>query len=110
MHACWERGADLNDVSVLKQVTDDAGLSELQLSTAADLPEIKTKLVVATDAAIKAGIFGVPTFVLDGELFWGSDRINALLWRLDHPNDAMLDGDLLQEFLQRGASAQRRLV
>lgn len=110
MQACWEQGADLSDASTLDRIANEAGLSEHQLGAAADQPEIKAKLLAATDAAIKAGVFGVPTFVLDGELFWGSDRINSLLWRLDHPDHATLDGAVLQDFLQRGASAQRRLA
>ena len=106
MIACWERGADLSDAKVLEHIVSDAGFDS-QLCAAADSPEIKSKLLVATENAIKKGIFGVPTFVLDNELFWGSDRIDSLLWRLDHPDDARLDSKLLQDFLGRAASAQR---
>lgn len=36
-------------------------------------------LAAATEAAIGAGVFGVPAFAVDGELFWGGDRVEALL-------------------------------
>lgn len=107
MMACWEQGADLSDAKVLEQIAIAAGFSDT-LSAAADMPEIKAKLLESTENAIKCGIFGVPTFVLGKELFWGSDRIDALLWRLDHPDEATLECDQLQDFLRRGASAQRR--
>ena len=46
-------------------------------------PEIKQALQSRTAAAIEAGVFGVPTFALDGELFWGHDRLEHLAARLD---------------------------
>lgn len=107
MIACWEKEADLSDAKVLDEIAKAAGFGE-RLSAAADTPEVKAKLLLATENAIKDGIFGVPTFVLGKELFWGSDRIDALLWRLDHPDEATLENDLLLDFLRRGASAQRR--
>lgn len=36
-------------------------------------PHVKAALRTHTDAAIADGVFGVPTFVVDGELFWGAD-------------------------------------
>ena len=35
-----------------------------------------------TDEAMALGVFGAPTYVFDGELFWGQDRIDMLEWRL----------------------------
>jgi 2-hydroxychromene-2-carboxylate isomerase len=103
--ACWERGDDLNGPGVLDRIAEECGLGEKQLGAAAEQPEIKAKLLAATDAAVSAGIFGVPTFVYKQELFWGNDRVDALLWRLNHPDE---DSAILQDFLQRGASAKRK--
>jgi 2-hydroxychromene-2-carboxylate isomerase len=61
-------------------------------------------LAAATEAAIADGVFGVPTFRLGSELFWGGDRIEALLWRL-HGGD--IEEDRLTEFLARPPLAQR---
>jgi 2-hydroxychromene-2-carboxylate isomerase len=35
-----------------------------------------------TQQAIDVGVFGAPTYVLDGEVFWGQDRLELLRWRL----------------------------
>jgi 2-hydroxychromene-2-carboxylate isomerase len=104
MRACWEDGEDLSHVPTLERIAERSGLGPRQLGVAAEQPEIKARLLDATNAAIAAGIFGVPSFLYRGELFWGADRIEALLWRLQHPQREDL---LLQDFLKRGASAQR---
>ncbi len=44
-------------------------------------PEYAAALAAETDAARAAGLFGAPTFTVDGELFWGDDRLeDALNW------------------------------
>jgi hypothetical protein len=53
---------------------------------------------------VKDGVFGVPTFRLDDELFWGGDRVDALLWRLAGNH---IDEGQLAEFLARTPLAQR---
>jgi 2-hydroxychromene-2-carboxylate isomerase len=53
-------------------------------------PEVKAELRAATDAAIARGIFGVPTFELDGRLFWGLDALPML--RAALLGDAWFDG------------------
>jgi 2-hydroxychromene-2-carboxylate isomerase len=54
----------------------DLGLSEL--APALDDPSIKDELKAATDAALKRGAFGVPTFFVGSELFWGHDRLHQV--------------------------------
>jgi hypothetical protein len=66
---------------------------------------VKQALAAATDAAIAEGIFGVPTFRLDDELFWGGDRIETLMWRLD---GGTIDEEQLARFLARPPLAQRK--
>ena len=41
-------------------------------------PAIKQKLINASQAAIEAGVFGVPTMIVEGELFWGTDSLPHL--------------------------------
>ena len=103
--AAWERGEDLNDDAVLTRILDGCGLAQQNLTAAADTPEIKDRLTAATRAAIEAGIFGVPTFRFQGELFWGFDSIDSLLWRAAGNG---IDESLLQELLSRAPSAQRK--
>jgi 2-hydroxychromene-2-carboxylate isomerase len=105
MVACWEQGQDLSEVSVLAKIADQCGLGQRQLLLASEQPQVKAALQAQTDGAIRDGIFGVPTLVLNGELFWGCDRIDTILWRLQHP---VRESASLTHFLARGASAQRK--
>ena len=71
--------ADISDAGVLRRclagrVDDpDAALA------AAGSTEAKAKLRANTEHAVELGIFGAPSFVVDGELFWGNDRLEAAL-------------------------------
>jgi 2-hydroxychromene-2-carboxylate isomerase len=105
LKAAWEDEKELGDASTLESIADACGFADHKLGNAAEQAEIKNRLMQATTRAIELGVFGVPTFLFRGELFWGSDRIDALLWRADHP--AKDDGKL-QDFLSRQASAQRK--
>jgi 2-hydroxychromene-2-carboxylate isomerase len=107
MDAPWARGLDLADETVLIEIADTCGLDGAALLQRASEPDIKQRLVDATRAAIDAGIFGVPTFVVAGEIFWGADRIDALLWRLQGHR---IDEAQLARVLARPASAIRRAL
>ena len=105
--ATWERGADLMDEATLARLADEAGLDGLGLLAAAQAPAVKQALADATAQAVADGVFGVPTFRMDGdgELFWGADRIDALLWRMQGHG---IDEDALREFVGREPMAQRK--
>ena len=47
-----------------------------------DLPETAEGLTTLTASAEAEGVFGVPSMLLDGELFWGLDSLPTLEWRL----------------------------
>lgn len=54
-------------------------LKELEIPPAdLEKPEVKDSLRKNTEAAAQRGVFGVPTFEVDGELFWGADSIGFL--------------------------------
>jgi len=105
--ACWEAGVDISDASEVVRVADDAGLDGAALLTAAASAAVKHALAAATAQAVADGVFGVPTFRVEGDhgLFWGADRIEALLWRLGGNG---IDEAVLAEFLGRQPLAQRR--
>lgn len=102
--ACWERGRDLSDARVLTALADECGLDGQALALAAATPAVKQALAEATARAIAIGVFGVPTFAYQGELFWGGDRIASLLW---HAAGNRIDEAALKDFLDRPALAQR---
>lgn len=105
MDAAWEHGLDLTDDAVLVGIARNCGLDGTALLARAGEAEVKQRLLEATNAAVAAGIFGVPTFRIDGEIFWGTDRIDALLWKL---RGNTIDEALLATVLARPASAVRR--
>ncbi len=102
--ACWEAGEDVSDLAVLQRLAAQCGLDSAALTTAAGAPQLKQRLIDDTNAAIAAGVFGVPTFEVDGQLFWGGDRIDALLWHLEGKRIDMAARDA---FLARPALAKR---
>jgi 2-hydroxychromene-2-carboxylate isomerase len=105
MAATWELGQDAQDFAVLGRVARDCGLDGDALVAAAGTPEVKAELARATEQAINDGIFGVPSFVYEGELFWGADRIDSLLRRIAGHR---IDEARLQEFLGRAPLASRQ--
>jgi hypothetical protein len=69
------------DISVpenVLRIAADNGIDRAALETALGAPELKEQLRAATEAAGKAGVFGSPFMIVDGEPFWGFDRFNQL--------------------------------
>lgn len=103
MNGCWRDGLDITSASVLTKIAEDNTLSiniEQQTQDAA----VKQKLIDNTNAAIERGLFGVPTFCIDNELFWGDDRIGALLRYI---RGERIDTGLLASILSRPAAVKR---
>jgi len=74
----WEKELDLNDPATLIQLADSSGLPGKKLLDRAAAPEIADAYERNRQDAIAAGVFGSPGFVLNGEAFWGQDRIDLL--------------------------------
>ena len=75
--ATWATSRDVGEAAVVAEVLDEAGFDGRALLEAAT-GEHKTRLREQTDAAIAGGVFGVPTMVVEGELFWGFDDFENL--------------------------------
>lgn len=104
--ACWGEGRDLTDVDVLRDVVGRVGLDDGDLRGRIVAPETKESLRRSTEAALAAGVFGVPTFRLDQELFWGHDRMDQLGARLKGV-ERIVDADVAA-LEQRPRGADRR--
>lgn len=78
MTAMWENGTNTGDAAVVRQLLDDAGLDGAALLAKADDQDVKAELVANTEQAAARGAFGVPTFFVDGEMFWGKERLGQL--------------------------------
>jgi 2-hydroxychromene-2-carboxylate isomerase len=72
-----ETGSEPNVSNALREIGQDPG----QVLSRAASDDVKTALAADTDRAKALGIFGSPTFVVNGELFWGDDRLeDAISW------------------------------
>ena len=78
MAAMWEDGRDMDDAEIVRQVLDSAGLDSAALLALADDPNVKAELMANTEAAAKRGAFGVPTFFVGEEMFWGKERLGQV--------------------------------
>ena len=86
LRAFFTRGVALNDPVALKALCEASGLDGTQAEAAWNDPQWKARLKAENDAAIAAGVFGAPTFQIDGELFWGNDRKPQIeRWLADGP-------------------------
>lgn len=106
--ACWGEGSDLTDPAVLRRCVRAAGLDDAQLEERIADPETKRRLALSTEEARRRGVFGVPTFALDAELFWGHDRLGQLAARLQGTLGP--PGERLQRMLDRPFGVRRRRV
>lgn len=74
LRAYFARGVVLSNPAQLRQLAADSGLDADAAEAAWNDPQWKVRLKEENDRAIAAGIFGAPSLVVDGELFWGNDR------------------------------------
>lgn len=77
-HAGWGKGQDLGDPEVVCEIASGVGLDADAVRHAIGQREIKQLLKQQTDEAIALGVFGVPTLVHEGEIFWGNDQFDHL--------------------------------
>jgi 2-hydroxychromene-2-carboxylate isomerase len=71
----WVEGRDISDPAVLVNALEELGLPGGEIAENSTDEAVKAGLRQRTDEAVEAGVFGVPTFIVDGELFWGQDRM-----------------------------------
>jgi 2-hydroxychromene-2-carboxylate isomerase len=76
--AVWEEQRDLGDAATLAAIADKVGLPGAEIVARASDPHIMTIYEKNRDDAMDTGVFGSPAYVLDGEVFWGQDRIEFL--------------------------------
>jgi len=81
--ALWQQQRDIADPNVLEQCLTRAG-GDPGLVKRALTSEAREALADETRRAYANGVFGVPTFVCNGEVFFGNDRLDMLAWRLGH--------------------------
>lgn len=74
----WEDGVKMDDPEALRRVLDGAGLDGAGLIAATQRPEVKAELASNTEAAVARGVFGIPTFFVGPEMFFGKERLGQV--------------------------------
>jgi 2-hydroxychromene-2-carboxylate isomerase len=76
MRAVWAEERDIADMSTLHELADDCGFDGAALMVASASLATKQRYDVFAQEAVDAGVFGVPWYVVDGQGFWGQDRLD----------------------------------
>jgi 2-hydroxychromene-2-carboxylate isomerase len=76
--AVWEDQLNLADAATIAKLADETGLPGKQLVERSGSDEISATYEQNRQDALAADVFGSPVYVLDGEVFWGQDRIELL--------------------------------
>lgn len=76
--AIWVDGKNMGDPQVIAQVLEEGGLDAAALLAESQVPEVKQALIEDTEAAVARGVFGAPTFFMDGDMYFGQDRLDFI--------------------------------
>jgi|TARA_B100000575_G_scaffold283857_1_gene277168 2-hydroxychromene-2-carboxylate isomerase len=74
--AIWIDGLNMGDEMVLQKVLSDSNFNSHDIFKLASTDSVKEILIANTDSAVKRGLFGVPTIFINGEMFFGQDRLD----------------------------------
>lgn len=85
MRAYWERDEDISDRDVLASIASSAGFDGATVLDSAHSTASREGLTAITESAVERGVFGVPTFFVDNEMFWGKDRLDFVDRLLKRP-------------------------
>ncbi|QKO23221.1 2-hydroxychromene-2-carboxylate isomerase [Rhodoferax sp. BAB1] len=81
MAAVWAQERNIGDDQVLAALLAECGL-DAKRRAQADSQEVRERYEAYTQQAIAAGVFGAPSYVIDGEIFWGQDRLDFVARKL----------------------------
>jgi len=87
----WGTGQDGQDPASLRPLAESLGIDDLEARIGD--PAVKEQLRTNTEEATARGVFGIPTFAIDDELFWGDDVTDMMLDYLINP-ELFKEGDL----------------
>jgi 2-hydroxychromene-2-carboxylate isomerase len=103
--AAWATGAGIEQAADIREALHGSTVDAELLLHEAETDRVKAALRAATDDAIQEGVFGVPTCLLQGELYWGEDTLDDMVHEIEsggpHPDER------LARWLSISASARR---
>jgi 2-hydroxychromene-2-carboxylate isomerase len=75
LRACWAEERNIADAETLAAICTEQEMNAAALAAAAQSDEAKAEYEGCTQEAIARNVFGAPSYVVDGEIFWGQDRL-----------------------------------
>jgi len=104
--AGWSHGKDIGDLQELIKILDSSGIDGSALVKRTMEPSIKELLKHETAIAIELGVFGIPTMIIDKELFWGNDQFDHMALYLK--GEDATDKALIKKVLSRKRAIDRK--
>ena len=86
MTQLWAHDKDIGNEGVLVAALTKAGFDgdAIVNDAKANIDDYAAAIATDTEQAVAANVFGAPTFIVDGEIFWGQDRLDLLDWHLSN--------------------------
>jgi 2-hydroxychromene-2-carboxylate isomerase len=85
--AYWEKNdASVGELSGLRPIAAELGVDQAEFEKLVESDEIRNELIAETDRGLERGVFGVPTFFVGDEMFWGKDRMEFIDDELTTPS------------------------
>jgi len=76
--AIWEQGLDVTDADALGKILHNGGFDGQALLAMTQDPAIKQRLIDNTENAVERGAFGIPTMFVEGEIYFGKERLGQI--------------------------------
>jgi 2-hydroxychromene-2-carboxylate isomerase len=105
MDCIWRDGLDMSTDANWRITCAALGLDAAAATALVEASETKARLRANTEAAVKAGLFGVPTLQIGNELFWGADALPMARAYLDNPD--MFESEEMRSLASLTASSMR---
>jgi len=77
--ALWVEGRNLNDPATVGAVLSENGFDPEEILALSVDEDVKTALKQSTEKAVQRGVFGAPSMFVDGQLFFGQDRLDFVI-------------------------------
>jgi len=87
MRGCWEKEQDISNRESVMSILDSVGVDVETIMRRAESDLTRSVISNNTLEALSDGVWSVPSFVINGELFFGQDRLEMIDWYLSKHND-----------------------
>lgn len=74
-HHMWVEPKKMDDVEVVRAALNESGLNAAHILEGTQASDVKAKLITNTEDAVRRGVFGIPTFFVGPEIYFGKDRL-----------------------------------